>query len=115
MRMKSSTRFQHYFKKHFSFGQLLKGDDDQSEQISGFNRYEVSPIRHAIVTVLRISPWICGLVLLIVLGMEIGLPKAEKLQYASWIDVLKTISVGGLIGFGTNYLAIRMLFRPLKK
>ena len=115
IRMKSSTRFQYYFKKHFSFGQLLGGDEEETGKAPAFNRYKASPLKHALVTALRISPWICGLVLLVVLGLEIGLSEAEKAHYTSLIDILKTVSVGGLIGFGTNFLAIRMLFRPLKK
>ncbi|MFK7972660.1 MAG: DUF445 domain-containing protein [Bacteroidia bacterium] len=113
--MTNESRLHYYFKKYFPFDQLLGGNEDAAKEPSGFNRYKASPLKHAIVTILRISPWICGIILLAALGLEFGLEGADKVKYGNLATILKTISVGGLIGFGTNYLAIRMLFRPLKK
>jgi uncharacterized membrane protein YheB (UPF0754 family) len=112
--MAEDKRIRYYFEKHFPFRQLLGGEDEDTRAV-GFNKYKASKIKHAIVVALRISPWICGIVFLAAIGMELGMPQALKAEYSTLIDILKTVSVGGLIGFGTNFLAIRMLFRPLKK
>lgn len=113
--MKAANRIQYYLKKHFPFENLLAGANEDESKSSGFKHLKTSKWKHAVVVALKIGPWICAVLLLAALGMEFGLPKAQRVQYAQVIQILKTISVGGLIGFGTNFLAIRMLFRPLEK
>ena len=87
----------------------------------------------AIMTGLKITPWICGLgfgasffIIMVAeygIGVEFLQPIASlhtKLDggsgpFRELINALNIICVSGLIGFGTNFLAIRMLFRPVER
>ncbi len=118
-----------YFSKHFPFDQILGGEKEPEAQTgSRFNQQKLSSKWQALVLfLLKISPWICGVGLLLALGMSFGFPYLNlslndsfrlfgaEVSYAQLQNLLKNITVGGLIGYGTNYLAIRMLFRPVEK
>ncbi len=119
-----------YLNEHFPFGSLLgEAEGDTPQGKSAFNRYKVSKLKHYLVIALRIGPWICGGGLLIVTSLKLfalsyffGLQMTDTFQlfggtfsYQQLYELVKNVTVGGLIGFGTNWLAIRMLFRPLKK
>ena len=82
---------------------------------------------------LRISPMIClvgfsGAFLMQVAGQLGGMAVFESMGWSGWLNdvgnyyethpifnAIYIVSVSGLIGFGTNYIAIRMLFRPVEK
>lgn len=126
---KNTKTVKAYLKDHYPFEQLLGGETLVEEQgKSAFNQQGYSSSTQKIVLLLlKISPWICGLGLLIALGMSFGFPYLNmsledsfrlfggEFTYAQLQNLLKNITVGGLIGYGTNYLAIRMLFRPVEK
>lgn len=118
-----------YFREHFPFEQLLGGENEVIEEgKSTFNQQQLgSASQKIILMLLKISPWICGAGLLIALGMSFGFSYINlaledtfhlfggEFTYAQLQNLVKNVTVGGLIGYGTNYLAIRMLFRPVEK
>ena len=119
-----------YLNNHFPLGSLLGEEDLPAQQgKSAFNQYKVPKWKHYLVQTLRISPWICGAGLALVISMKMfALEYFFSLQmtdsfhlfggvftYRGVYELVKNVTVGGLIGYGTNWLAIRMLFRPLKK
>lgn len=118
-----------YFSEHFPFEQLLGGEPPVAEEgTSAFNQQGYSTTSQKVILfLLKISPWICGAGLLVALGMSFGFPYLKmtladtfsflggEISYAQLQNFVKNITVGGLIGYGTNYLAIRMLFRPVEK
>ena len=81
-----------------------------------------------ILNALKVSPWLCasgfGLTFSIILISELGASveggfigtiNAFTQEYEVLLNILKTLSISGLIGYGTNYIAIRMLFRPVER
>ena len=78
-----------------------------------------------VMNLLRISPWLCGIAFFSTFGVLLIEGNAALLggfgstvadfyhANAAWISALNIIAISGLIGYGTNYIAIRMLFRPV--
>ncbi|MDP5170811.1 MAG: DUF445 domain-containing protein [Bacteroidia bacterium] len=70
---------------------------------------------------LQVLPWLCGILFVLAFFSPFDTPYSSSFELLSWsfdlefTNILRTIAVAGLIGFGTNYLAIKMLFRPLNK
>jgi uncharacterized membrane protein YheB (UPF0754 family) len=74
---------------------------------------------------LRVSPWLCMLgvaftfttILISESAAWLGgmgtWVKAFYQANQSWLAALNIVSISGMIGYGTNYIAIRMLFRPV--
>ncbi|RMG24914.1 MAG: DUF445 family protein [Bacteroidetes bacterium] len=122
-----------YLQKHFALDHLL-GVPPNADSELGFNKYKLSGSRRLVMYALQISPYLCGILFAItflfpllvsppVLQMAEGygiFPFIENLsqfyiQNEPIFKAVLTVSVSGLIGYGTNYIAIRMLFRPVKK
>ncbi|MEM6805888.1 MAG: hypothetical protein AAF696_31110, partial [Bacteroidota bacterium] len=112
--------FKTYLQRHFAFDTLF--DAQSSEQnVEVPERHGLNKSKQFFLYFLRVSPFLCGL--------GFGLSFLEPFQTAHSIPyeifgfsqsldftgILKIICVSGLIGFGTNYIAIKMLFRPLVK
>ncbi|MCA8940098.1 MAG: DUF445 family protein, partial [Planctomycetes bacterium] len=55
---------------------------------------------------------LAALGLLIVLGLALGAPSDDGPNFS---DVLYTMGLAGIVGFGTNWIAIRMLFHPYER
>ncbi|MEO0897829.1 MAG: DUF445 family protein [Bacteroidota bacterium] len=119
--------FKMYVQRHFPFESLL-GSGEPTEQQDSFNQFKLPFRKQLVLILLRMSPWLCagiftltfGVILMTKLGGIFGEEFAANLStfYAQnkiLIDISKTLSVSGLIGYGTNYIAIRMLFRPVQK
>lgn len=73
----------------------------------------------AVLAFLKILPWVCFFTYLISLKWEFS---GEIDMQLFWRDdrlkfdgLLRMLSVCGLVGFGTNWIAIKMLFYPRKK
>lgn len=113
-------RFKLYITRHFPFVSAL-GDESSPAPIASEERHEMTTEMKILVGVLRVLPWMCGVLFFLaffpyfhtdyqvsfdLLGIGIDL---------EFKHILRTIAVSGLIGFGTNYLAIKMLFRPVQK
>jgi uncharacterized membrane protein YheB (UPF0754 family) len=117
-----------YLEKHFPLKSLIGEDAPKASGPSAFNQQRFSSkTKHYVLQVLKISPWLCGLGLALAVLMGFGLSFFEKslsdtflflgteVSFLALQDLIKNVTVGGLIGYGTNYLAIRMLFRPVNK
>lgn len=94
-----------------------------------FNDYELPNSMKVIMASLKLTPWICGVgfgaSFFVLLAHQFGngpdglsfLQGIDGfyLAHAATINAINIICVSGLIGFGTNFLAIRMLFRPVER
>ena len=123
--------FVSYLQKHFPFEKLLGPAKEETKAVS-FNKFRLSPGKRIGLMALKLSPWLCLLGFFISM-LPIFFPEwlfVQPLTYTIEIfpgvfsffdgqieiqEVLKTICVGGLIGFSTNWLAIKMLFKPVEK
>ncbi|MEL6696310.1 MAG: DUF445 family protein [Bacteroidota bacterium] len=122
-----ANSFQKYFERHFPLDNLLNGTGKQEEELA-FNQFRLSARKRAVMLALKFSPWICLVVFSSTFGLQL-LSEGATLFGTSfftsldafvqentwWITPAFTISIAGLIGYGTNYIAIRMLFRPVVK
>lgn len=121
-----------YLQKHYPFDKLF-GEPKVEDPNIHFNQYKVSRIKRTAMHVLRISPYICGALFVVSFLLPLlASPSVAQLAQQTWMESLingfsdfhrqnervfqavLTISVSGLIGYGTNYIAIRMLFRPVR-
>ncbi|MCI4668506.1 MAG: DUF445 domain-containing protein [Bacteroidia bacterium] len=116
-----------YFQRHYPFDKLL-GGEESSEPRESFNSFKLPLSKQLVLTALKFSPWICALTFSMAFGVilmaevfatsDAGIMGSIKSFYesnAELVTILKTLSISGLIGYGTNYIAIRMLFRPVEK
>ncbi|MEM8889246.1 MAG: DUF445 family protein [Bacteroidota bacterium] len=112
--------FKTYFQRHFAFDSLF--DSKESGKAADVpEKYGLNKSKQFFLYFLRVSPFLCG--------MGFGLSFLEAFQtnhlitwdifgyplILNFAGILKIICVSGLIGFGTNYIAIKMLFRPVVK
>jgi uncharacterized membrane protein YheB (UPF0754 family) len=108
--------FRKYLQKHYPFETLLKRREVVDEQL-GFNKFRLSRGKQVFLLLLKISPWVCAAGFASAFLIS-ALPGAAGAFYAAhrglW-DAFLIICVSGLIGYSTNYIAIRMLFRPVVK
>ncbi len=116
-----------YFRRHFSFNGLL-GKTETSGPKESFNSFQLPLRKRLILGALKVSPWLCASLFALTFGIILmarfaGWSEIALLGYAAefyevnhtMIDIVKTLTVSGLIGYGTNYIAIRMLFRPVER
>ncbi|MEZ4827029.1 MAG: DUF445 family protein [Bacteroidia bacterium] len=109
-----------YFQKHYNFESLFQTSPPPEDAV-GFNKFRLSPGMRIVMYGLKISPVICLCCFLVIFlmqlasGAETGWMATVGQFYNTYkiFPALYIISVSGLIGFGTNYIAIRMLFRPI--
>lgn len=113
--------FKTYLKKHYDFSSLFEKSDVDDEKV-GFNKYKLTFSKRIVLNGLRFSPIICGVGFGIAFSIKIlgslgWVPAISNFQEQNYavIQALYIIFVSGLIGFGTNWLAIKMLFRPVMK
>lgn len=107
-----------YLEKHFPLKNLFSQEPSQEEDLH-FDQHKVSIQVKLFIYFLEILPWLC------LAGFGISFfPFAEtpySVNLPFWretIDfshLIRIVSISGLIGFGTNRLAIRMLFRPVHR
>lgn len=105
-----------YFERHFKFSGVFSSPDSEEEIIAPPKKKFKSYYQFFIVF-LRSLPLICGIGFVTSFFWDFGADNDFViLGYTVELEaLLRTISVSGLIGFGTNWLAIRMLFRPVQK
>ncbi len=110
-----------YLQQYYPFPSLFQRESPAREHVS-FNSFRTSRSMQLLIQLLRFSPWLCGLGFALAYGLKVGsylgvsaIVTAFYQQYQGLVQALYMISVSGLIGFGTNFLAIRMLFRPVIK
>ncbi|MEM6764338.1 MAG: DUF445 family protein [Bacteroidota bacterium] len=106
---------QTYLKEHFPVQEIFQKDPSVKTEGS-FNQFKVDVRKKVVLQLLKVSPYLCMFLFVSSFGLT-TLPmegvSAFYSTYQTVIDALFIISVSGLIGYGTNYIAIRMLFRPV--
>ncbi|GAB4421444.1 MAG: DUF445 family protein [Bacteroidia bacterium] len=120
-------QFRTYLARHYPFETLLEPKRDSDKGLA-FNAYRGSAAMRAFMAVLKVSPWICGAGFVwafsIILAERLTPDGAASLwgsidrfyhAHSSLLQAVNIIAISGLIGYGTNYLAIRMLFRPVER
>lgn len=105
---------QKYLSRHFSFAGVFARKDEQ--KLLPGQQQQPAKVRFGL-WLLRMSAWICGAVF--ILSFFIDFRAADKLLIMQrefpLENLLRILSISGLIGFGTNWLAIRMLFKPVQR
>ncbi len=111
-----------YIPRHFRLHDLLPKPEIGKTDNLEFNRYKVSTKKRIWLKVVSIAHWVClaGFILSIFMveGLSIN-PTDLHIPFSNRtfdpLEMLKMLCVSGLIGYGTNYIAIQMLFRPVNK
>ena len=100
-----------YFKRHYNVDTLLGG--------SPMEGVDPKPIAKAkksfqyFLVFLRILPWLCIGSFVFSIIWEFFLSGAAEPDMIT--KITRMTAVGGLVGYGTNYLAIKMLFKPMQR
>jgi uncharacterized membrane protein YheB (UPF0754 family) len=103
-----------YFTRHFEFGKLFEPEE-------GPDGLTAPPKRHAsggfklFVGILQILPWLCAAAFGLSFWIDFG-PQDTFTVMGYTLELnslMRVVSVSGLIGFSTNWLAIKMLFKPV--
>ena len=110
-----------YLREYFPFDSLFTRRPKREDGLS-FNHYRMQRSMQWIMRGLKLTPWLCltgfiftfGAILLSEAGW-IAAVTAFFSQYEASIQAVNIVSISGLIGYGTNFIAIRMLFRPVVK
>lgn len=100
-----------YFKRHYNVDTLLGGEATGQAVTKHIPETKLS--FRVFLGFLRALPWVClaGFIFSIVWEFLISTdPQPDFIT-----NLTRMTAVGGLVGFGTNYLAIKMLFRPMQK
>ncbi len=110
-----------YLERYYPLRDLLGRVNEADEEVS-FNKFKLSGPKRLFLYLLKISPYICGVLFIGSFGISTihtitPLPEVKAFYESNFLifDAILTIAVSGLIGYGTNYLAIRMLFRPVER
>ncbi len=105
-----------YLQKYYPFETLL-GPAEVADAGLGFNKFRLSRGKQVSLMLLRISPWVCavGFAATFLFSVLPGALGAFYTAHQGLMDALLVVCVSGLIGYGTNFIAIRMLFRPVVK
>ncbi|MEZ4774882.1 MAG: DUF445 family protein [Bacteroidia bacterium] len=116
--------FKTYFQKHYNLESLFRKGPVPDDTVS-FNKFRLSPGKRLMMYALQFSPLLCLIsfsgIFLMQLAAGMGATTGwiagigNFYESSQILPALYIISVSGLIGFGTNYIAIRMLFRPVVK
>ncbi len=110
-----------YLRKYFPFESLFTQRPERGEE-HDFNRYKLTSGMRWIMAGLKLMPWLCMLgfgftfgVILLGNTFELAAVSGFYQQYEAWITALNIVAISGMIGYGTNFIAIRMLFRPVQR
>ena len=113
---KESELLKKYFERHFEVGHIFKPPSDPQQGQAPTSRSFGRSFKN-FVRFLYLLPYLCLAVFIGSFFLDFGPDDAiQVFGYTIPLTGLaRTISVGGLIGYGTNWLAINMLFRPLER
>jgi|GEM_PF-1297536 len=104
-----------YLKKHYPIQEIFAREGDVQDM--RFNKFKLSRRKQILLQLLQLSPWICAIGFALSFFLDFG--ATHFLTIAGYSlplqGLMKTVGVAGLIGYGTNYIAIKMLFRPIEK
>lgn len=104
-----------YLDNHFHFNEVFRHPD--TDVTHHPTKKPVSPLFRLMVQLLKISPWIVGAGFVLSFFLDFG-PEHFLPVFGAKIpleSLLRIVTVSGLIGFFTNWLAIRMLFKPVER
>lgn len=103
-----------YFERHFSFGRIFK-TVEKLERGEAPAKFQASAGFKRFLFLLSVLPYVCGAVFLGSFVWDFGPDHVLPIfGYDLHLEsLLRMVSVSGLIGFGTNWVAIQMLFRPV--
>lgn len=106
-----------YFERHFHFNQIFEGGPDGVPKGEAPARKNAPKGLSGFIVFLRLLPYLCGAAFAGSFFWDFGPEHSfEILSYTvTFESLIRTVAVGGLIGYGTNWLAIRMLFRPVER
>jgi uncharacterized membrane protein YheB (UPF0754 family) len=119
-----TDRIKAYLQKYYPFETLFEREQAPRDELH-FNQYRMQTSMRVVMVLLRISPWLCmvgfgGTFLTILISEHAAWlgnlgPQIADFYQANqgWLQAFNIVSISGLIGYGTNYIAIRMLFRPV--
>ncbi|HHG85381.1 MAG TPA: DUF445 family protein, partial [Bacteroidetes bacterium] len=103
-----------YFKRHFQFTELFTPEETEGGLVAP-NKRKAKPGFVLFVRILRLLPLIClgGFIT----SFWVDFQQTDTLDlfgYTLQLEaLLRVVSVSGLIGFSTNWIAIKMLFKPV--
>ena len=104
--------WEYYLKKHFSFGDIFRHNSHQDIYAE-----QVKPKGFPVIKVLKWIPLSC--IIMFLAGLMYDFEDIAPIQYngysVNFTGILKIVSMSGIIGYFTNYLAIKMLFYPKNK
>ncbi len=113
--------FKAYLKKYFPIESLFSRRPEKETELA-FNQYRMDRSMRWVMQALKLTPWLClvafGFTFGVILMSETELLPSVSIwyqSYESWITAFNIVAISGLIGYGTNFIAIRMLFRPVVK
>ena len=110
--------FKTYFQKYFAFDSLFESEG-VGDKLNKPVKYQLSKSKKTFLLLLQISPYLCGIGFALSFFPYFQTPFTYTIGNGAFSlnfeGILLKICVGGLIGFGTNWLAIRMLFRPIER
>lgn len=103
-----------YIPKHFHFQEVWSSFSSAETAIPATMPHKK---KYQILWLLTIIPWIC--LAGFIIGIFWDFSSQDYLVVGDYElplhNLIKTLSMSGLIGYGTNWLAIKMLFKPQKK
>lgn len=109
-----------YLAQYYPLRDLFGKVQDADDQIT-FNKYKLGGFKRVFLHLLKVSPYICGVLFIASFSISTIYPLIPYPGLATFyesnaiiFEAILTVAVSGLIGYGTNYVAIRMLFRPVE-
>ncbi len=111
-------RLKSYLRKHFPFVSALATPPAKAP-LPKTEKASLPASMKIVLLALRLLPWLCGMVFLLSFFPPFDTPFQTRITWLGmdlpldFEGLLRTVAVSGLIGYGTNYIAIHMLFRPL--
>lgn len=109
-----------YVTRHFPFVSVLE-EANEPIPTARKEKHQIPMGMQILLVVLRSLPWLCGAMFvaaffpLFYTDYQTSFSLFGIEFFLDFENILRTIAVSGLIGFGTNFLAIKMLFRPLER
>lgn len=106
--------WEYYLQKHFTFKDIFEAHPDNKTATQGFSAYGKLALK-----VIRTVPYLCLIAFLFSFYYDF---EGVVIQQVKWYDkpisfegIIRTLAMSGIIGYFTNYVAIKMLFHPREK
>lgn len=106
--------FKKYFKKHFQFNEIFSAPPTEEDQAFIAKRRRKLGF-FIYLQILKMLPVLCGVAFAVSFFWDFG-PDDKVVLLGHVLEmtaIIRMVSVSGLIGFGTNWVAVKMLFKPV--